>query len=467
MPKGRPTQGKWVTHKIPILGRRNCYIYKRPNSEVWQYYLQMDGEGQLRASTRIEGSKDDINVGQEEAIEFATNKYLDARGRSQTGMKAIVKKKLFDLMDDFLKEEKKRIRPYNVDGYITERTFYAKNHHLNLLKKFYSGKNIAIEKIDWEKLYDYPLWRAKEKCNKQNPIAITPPKTQQTISAELTTIRGYFAFLLKKGYILKVPEFKRVVREKREDIRRDFLNYKQYKQTNNTLTAWAKSKTATPSQTYNRQILRNSIFIMTNSLLRVGTLRNLEWRDLDVAENLDDEQQKVGHIIRVRKEATKVGTSRIVISPTVEYFNRIRELAGIPKAPKSRFPHVPPEYMNFPILSKWKKVHERMGDGTFYREWCKIKDLCQTRYWGSKNITWYSFRHTGITFNIERKVPLLQLAKIAGTSLKEIEHTYYHHEQESKETWNMFTQNRIFWNKIKADKNDLVAIDKLLEEVEV
>ena len=109
MPKGRPTQGKWVTHKIPILGRRNCYIYKRPNSEVWQYYLQMDGEGQLRASTRIEGSKDDINFGQEEAIEFATNKYLDARGRSQTGMKAIVKKKLFDLMDDFLKEEKKRI----------------------------------------------------------------------------------------------------------------------------------------------------------------------------------------------------------------------------------------------------------------------------------------------------------------------------------------------------------------------
>ena len=467
MPKGRPTQGKWVTHKIPILGRRNCYIYKRPNSEVWQYYLQMDGEGQLRASTRIEGSKDDINVGQEEAIAFATEKYLDARGRSQTGMKAIVKKKLFDLMDDFLKEEKKRIRPYNIDGYITERTFYAKSHHLNLLKKFYSGKNIAIEKLDWAKLYDYPLWRAKEKCNKQNPIAITPPKTQQTISAELTTIRGYFAFLLKKGYILKVPEFKRVVREKREDIRRDFLNYKQYKQTNNTLTAWAKSKTATPSQTYNRQILRNSIFIMTNSLLRVGTLRNLEWRDLDVAENLDDDQQKVGHIIRVRKEATKVGTSRIVISPTVEYFNRIRELAGIPKAPKSRFPHVPPEYMNFPILSKWKKVHERMGDGTFYREWCKIKDLCQTRYWGSKNITWYSFRHTGISFNIERKVPLLQLAKIAGTSLKEIEHTYYHHEQESKETWNLFTQNRIFWNRIQEQKNDLVAIDKLLEAVEV
>ena len=108
-----------------------------------------------------------------------------------------------------------------------------------------------------------------------------------------------------------------------------------------------------------------------------------------------------------------------------------------------------------------------MGNGTFYREWGKIKELCQARYWGSKNITWYSFRHTGISFNIERKVPLLQLAKIAGTSLKEIEHTYYHHEQESKETWNLFTQNRIFWNRIQEQKNDLVAIDKLLEAVEV
>ena len=136
MPKGRPTEGKWVKHKVNILNQRNCYIYKRPRSSVWQYYLQVDGEGQLRRSTGVEGDNDDINVGQEEAVEFATNKYLDSRAKQNYGMKSIVTKKLFDLIDDFLEEEKQRIRPYNQAGFITQETWRVKAHHLNLLRKF-------------------------------------------------------------------------------------------------------------------------------------------------------------------------------------------------------------------------------------------------------------------------------------------------------------------------------------------
>ena len=92
----------------------------------------------------------------------------------------------------------------------------------------------------------------------------------------------------------------------------------------------------------------------------------------------------------MRKEACKVGTSRVVLTPTVTRFNAIRELSGIPKVPKSKFPHVPLEYMDKPIIKKFNK-DERMGNGTWEREWKKIKDLCKARYWGSKNITWIVF----------------------------------------------------------------------------
>ena len=44
MPKGRPTEGKYIKHKVEIYGLRNCFIHKRPRSSVWQYYLQLDGE---------------------------------------------------------------------------------------------------------------------------------------------------------------------------------------------------------------------------------------------------------------------------------------------------------------------------------------------------------------------------------------------------------------------------------------
>tara|TARA_B000000557_G_C20812383_1_gene460885 strand:- start:2528 stop:3934 length:1407 start_codon:yes stop_codon:yes gene_type:complete len=466
MPKGRPTEGKWVKHKIHILDKRNCYIYKRPRSSVWQYYLQVDGEGQLRRSTNVEGDIDDINVGQAEAKEFAQQKLLESMAKTMGGMRAIVTKGLFDLMDEFLEEERKRIKPYNQRGFIVEETWRVKAHHLNLLRKFYKMVNQPIDKLNYDKLYDYPYWRSITTCNKLNPIAVKPPKTQHAICGELTTIRSYFAYLVRKKYILKVPEFRKIVRESKKDNRRDYLTIREYNQTRNTIGAWARSKTATPSQQYNRQVLYNSILIMTNSLLRVGTLRNLVWSDLDVAENIPKDEQKRHHLIRVRKEACKVGTKRTVLSPTVEYFDRIRKLAGIPKKPKSKFPHIPDEYLNYPILSKWNHPDLRLGDGTFYRGWLDIKAKCKSRYWGQKNITWYSFRHSGISFAVERGVQLITLANLAGTGLKELELVYYHHEEESRKTWEAINQNRVFFDRLKNENKDLIDYDNLLDGVE-
>ena len=465
MPKGRPSNDKWVKHKIEILNQRNCYIYKRPNSAVWQYYLQMEGEGQIRKSTGIQGDSEDISIGQSDAIEFVTNIFLDSRGKQIVGMKAINTKKLFDLMDDFLAEEKNRIAPYNIAGKITAETFRIKSHHLKLLQKLFKGVNIPLDKIDYKKLYDYPFWRNRTACRKKNPIEITPPKTQQTISAELTTIRTYFVYLVRCGYLPKVPEFARVVRESKSDNRRDYLTIRQYQQSLNVIRAWSNSITATETQTYNRQVLYNSILIMTNSLMRVGTLRNLVWRDLDIAENIPVEEQDRHHIIRIRKEACKVGRSRVVLSPTVVYFNRIRELAGIPKKPKSRFPHIPEEFLDFPILSKKNHLEEKMGDGTWFKSWKEIKDLCKSRFWGQKNITWYSFRHSGISFAINRGVPLLQLSKLSGTGLSNLELVYFHHEQESKETWELINQNRNFYDRLKEEPETLVPYDELLKKV--
>ncbi len=466
MPKGRPSTNKWVKHKVNIFNQRNCYIYKRPRSTIWQYYLQVDGEGQIRRSTGIEGDNEDISVGQKEAIEYATAKYLDSRAKEQAGLRSIVTKKVFDLMDDFLEEEKKRIRPYNQAGFITKETWRIKTHHLKLLRKFYKEVNVPLDKLNYDKLYDYPYWRSTTTCSKLNPIAITPPKTQQTISSELTTIRAYFGYLVRKKLILKVPEFKQVIRERKREMRRDYLTIRQYQQSLNTIRSWSNSNVATETQLYNRRVLYNAILIMTNSLLRVGTLRNLVWNDLDVAENIPQDEQLRHHIIRVRKEACKVGYSRTVLSPTVQRFNKIRELAGIPKLPKSRFPHVPEEYRHLPILSKKNNLEEPLGQGTWDRCWAEIKQLCAARYWGQKNITWYSCRHTGISFYINRGVSLIQVSRLAASGLSNIENIYYHHEEESKATWEAINQNRIFYDRLHNETQELVPFEELLDGVQ-
>ena len=302
-------------------GKDDCYVYKRPGSNTWQYFLAIPGEGEERKSTKVKGDPEDHTVGLEAAKSMALDRKLAVMMRQQAGLKTPRSKRLFDFIDDFLAEEKKRVSSYSRKGFITAETFRLKKHHLNLLKKFYRDKNIQIEKIDYPKLHEYPLWRLNP--SEDNP---TPPKTNHTVISELTTIRAYFKYLEVKGYLLKEPTFHKLHRESLKNNRRDFLDPREYKQTINTVRAWANSQSCTPSQTYNRKILYNAILVMANSCLRVGEVRALKWGDLDENSNLSKEDQKVGHLIRIRKEATKTGEPRTVQSPTKKYFDEIRKL---------------------------------------------------------------------------------------------------------------------------------------------
>ena len=451
----RPSSGKWVQDKVLVLPpNTDCYIYRRPNSSVWQYFLSIPTEGEERKTT---GKKEES-----EAKQFALDRKLEVMMRQKSGLKARRVKKLFDFIDDYMLEESKRITSYNKQGHITKETFRVKNHHMKLLKKFYHDKSIKLEDLDYNKLYDYPRWR-QQVDGEWNP---TPPKTNHTILTELTTIKGYFEFLRRMGVVDRKPDFATVKRESLRINRRDYLNAKEYLQTLNTLRSWSSSTNMTETQSYNKQILYQCILIMANSCLRIGELRKLRWFDLQVNTNLSKESQKIGHLIRIRPEVTKVGEPRSVYTPTVKSFMRVRELSGIPKH-KSTFPYVSSDFMNNYVISKYNHPDEPLGQGTWDRMWVEIKDLCQDRYWGVKNITWYSFRHTGISFSVSRGVPMLQLSRNAGTGSRYIEEVYYHHESESKTTWETLMQNRVFHEKIQNTESPLlIEIEDVLDGIE-
>ena len=224
-------KGKWVKDKIEVIpGKKDCYIYKRPGSNVWQYFLAIPGEGAERKST----GEEDENI----AKDIALDRKLESMSRQKQGLKVRRVKKMFDFIDDFLKQESKRIADYVKPGNITQETFRLKSHHLNLLKKFYHNKSIKLENLDYPKLQQYPIWRTQ--VDKEwNP---KPPKTNHTILTELTTIKAYFDFLREKGYINNAPEFKKLRRESLRVNRRDYLNPREYMQTINTVRKWSNSK---------------------------------------------------------------------------------------------------------------------------------------------------------------------------------------------------------------------------------
>ncbi len=454
----RELTGTYIHEKVLVLPPyEDCYIYKRPNTKFYQYFLSIEGEGAERKSCRTENL--------ELAKKFALDRKLEVMSRQKQGLKVRRVKKLFDFIDDFLEEESERIADYNRPGFITKETFRGKKYHLERLKIFLTskqGKNIRLEELDYVKLRDYPIWRGIKSSD--NP---KPPKTNQAILAELTTIKAYFVYLEDKGYINNQPTFRKIKRESLINNRRDYLNAREYMQTINTLRAWSNKTNLTPTQSYNRLQVYNAILIMSNSLLRVGELRGLKWRDLEENPNLDKEDQKIGHLIRVSNEISKTGYPRTVQSPTVQRFNAIRELDGIPKARGVKFPHVPPEYRNQYIFHIFNHPETKIGSNGWDRRWKEIKDLCAGRYWNEKNISFYSFRHTGISFSVSRGVPLLFLSRNAGTGLKYLQDVYYHHESESKATWETLNQNRKFYDVISKKKDEeLIEIESVMEIVE-
>ena len=442
---GRTGAGKWVMHQTFLDRQKDAYIYKRPATNRWQYFLSIKGEGEERKSTGVDGDPDDIEVGKEEALDVLQERKLEVKARHQQGLKARRVKKLFDFMDDFLEEEKQRIATHNKKGMIVEETFRLKSHHLNLLKKFYKLRSIKLEDLNYGKLYEYPTWRTKT-VDPRPEYQLKPPKRNHTILTELTTIKAYFAFLLRKGYISREPDFASIQRESMKVNRRDFLSLTQYTQTLNTVRKWYKSKSTTPTQKYNREMIYLCLLIMANSSLRKGELKGLKWGDLEPNTNLDKEDQKVGHLIRVRAEVSKTGEPRTVQTPTVEYFDRLRTLQGIKKKSGAPFPHIPLELRDQLVLTKYNHPDEPLGLGTWNQCWKQIKELCAHRYWGDKNITYYSFRHTAISFAVQRQVPLLQLARNSGTGIRYVEQVYYHHEAESKKNWETLMKNRKFYD---------------------
>jgi integrase len=329
----------------------------------------------------------------------------------------------------------------------------VKSHHLNLLKKFYGNRNTKLEELDYPKLYNYPLWRQK---TTDELLGLKPPKTTHTILTELSTIKGYFAYLERLGYIGRFPTFHKLVRESSRVNRRDYLNPKEYQQTINTVRAWSKSSSCTPSQSHNRQMLYLAILVMSNSCLRIGELRGLIWNDLEPNDNLSSDDQKIGHLIKIRAENTKTGVPRTVQSPTTKRFEDVRKLADIDLKPaRSKFPRIPNEYLQYPVFSKFNHPDKPLGQGTWDRCWKEIKELCAERYWGTKNITWYSFRHTGISFAAQRDVGQLKLSRNCGTGIRYIEDVYYHHEAESKSTWESLNKNRGFSQYMEQHKDDV------------
>lgn len=411
--------GSWVTNAVDVFtGEKDIYLYKRPNSARYQLYVKTENDGVIRESTK----KDKL----EDALEYARNRWYEIQGKQRAGLRVKQEKKLYEYIEEYLNEEKSKIvdRPTKGSTNITKDTWRGKNVHLRWLKTFYGSRNQKLEKLDRRRLNKYAEWRMKESG--------APPKTNHTINAEISTIKGFFSWLYVNGWVEQVPPIAAAPKETAEELRRDYLTADEWKRMIPTLNAWKKDSKLTERQSYNKQVVYCAILIMINSGIRIGELRKLRWSDIQSNPNLTGDDAMIHHTIQIRASTTKTATPRKVNAPTQAWFDEVRRLCGIPKQGRT-FPYIPAAHKNDYVFCKQDKPDQPFGQGTWDRCWKEIKEKVAAAggaFIDEKNISWYSFRHSYISFSVQRGVNHLKLSRNCGTGLKYIEQFYYHHEAE-------------------------------------
>ena len=159
--------------------------------------------------------------------------------------------------------------------------------------------------------------------------------------------------------------------------------------------------------------------------LRRGEQLQLTWNDVF---DMEHREQRIRHIdlihITVRGETSKVGNTRKFVVKDNGYFLNLLALQArrIDAEAKENFRRE--LVLNDLLFRAVGKTAITPRVILFHFD--KILKEAKIKNVKTRNIVPYSFRHTFITKRVNSGVPIASVAEMCGTSITQIEKTYYH-----------------------------------------
>lgn len=386
---------KFVVERHDVLGGRAEVLRTKTSGSVYQLRMWIEKEQKyVRKSLKTK----DLEV----AKQKAEQKVLETLGVIASG------KKVFgitveELINQFLEQKRKDAK----NGYITQSRISVLRSYLKYFALFLRS-NRMVGSLDSQSCYDYAEWRRH----------INSTVKVVTIKAEQTTMNAIIKFAYRKKYSdFDAFEFRKMGKNSNETGRRDTFTDDEYNEIIGFLRSWtAKKNNKNETQRHMKMLVRDLFFSASNTMLRIGELLQLRWRDIEGYEKTVDE---IGHNItlvriRVRAETSKVRKERLITVRGGDFFRRIYSSSSFRGK----------DDLVFCDTSGDNKVKMK----TLYFYWKEIMEGvgldCKKR-----NITWYSCRHFGITCRLKAGASVYDIAQIAGTSVAQIEAHYGHFNQ--------------------------------------
>jgi integrase len=374
-------------------------IYKR--GEYWQFRMWLGKEKKYaRKSLRTRN--------QNTAVERGKAAYLEIYSNLQQGKAyfSITTKEGVELYLNFRKRDVEL-------GHIVSGRLATIATHLQHFLGFI-GKDTKLKELERTDCESYYYHRHKSSNGNVKQV---------TVQNEQSTINACIKWLNKNGEThIDGFEFKKLPRLDRgnEAIRRATLTNNEYEKLYRAMRTYcAKQSKLDSDELRTRKIVQHYVLIAANSGLRVGEQRQLRWSDVQIERHkVSGTEQKLARI-GVRAETSKVRTSRTFLCRNGQYFERLRKITQ----PGSE------DELVFTVDGE-----NGLSKRTLLYHFHKMIDLADIADRATRDLVPYSLRHFMITQRIMSGLNFRQIADMCGTSVAQIERTYYHLNDEIRLT---------------------------------
>ena len=386
----------FVKTKHSILDGQATVLRTSQSGDVWQLRMYIKGENQyFKRSLRTKDLDTALSRGREEAMKLLSDVYAGRKIFSAT---------FGEVVDAYLKHREREVKTEKITaGRLV--TITSQLRHALAMK----GSHTKIDTLNQDAFFNYRLWR------RENGNA-----TDVTIRNEQATLNHLCAFAYREG-LSSVAQYNfDVIRIRQKDVgKRSTFTIEQYDRLIGFMRSWvAKKNCKDEDERHRRLIMRDYVLILSNSLLRVGEAKQLKWSDVYKIESAEDSTGRMAKFafINVRWETSKVRNNRLVVCRGGEYFERLKQ--------NSKFTE------DDDLLFCLKSGDTALAERTRSKYWDELMCGIGIEDWKARKLEWYSLRHFGITMRVKAGVNIVDLAKMAGTSVNHIENTYLKYSEE-------------------------------------
>ncbi len=411
------TRGAVRDKETVPFGAYRASIYRRADVGSSSYFMRLYLKDEGRYYRKSLGTKD-----RREARERATTELVQLLAKLQTGQR-ILAISLADLKRRFAIEQGKRVS----DGRLAANTQRAHHYRIENGIKFLREKlqkdnilDTRLSAIDGSVFRDYLAWRL------EGAAAANRTVRRDVVRDELLTIRQMFLYAKKERWCTDktVPNWDFTV--EKEPPSRERMTQRNYTDVINVLRSWA-AEAKSEKDVYNRRMLQHFILLISNTGMRSGEAFGLKNRDIEMHRTRQE------CVITIRPETSKVRRGRKIVllasvGGRVENTKPINYL--IRWIDQYQRHKKPSDFVFATYANKGRKnpasgsvLHPTAGDVIYKGYGALRKKLADLQ------LDWfdpYHCRHFYITNRLLAEEPIHIVAKVCGTSVKEIEATYSH-----------------------------------------